>query len=248
MTQNNGFLCFVRHNFHAYRQAAALVFDDAPTAPPMYPPNVAIKVQQDGAIVITGALNPNAVGTYAPVGEERSHPCWECDTAAGTYYIHTDPWGWTLSDTKGWSTHPQWKKTTLAPGGWTAAEGATGAATNAWSYVASLARFAFPPENYPDPSPFLQVYTYSGKPITAGRSFYKGPWSILSTFTPSTPATTANVWRRWTWPDHATGSPYVWPAGGTGKARAYAIAQDMLTGARSTKYYLEPTFGSLTPW
>jgi len=248
LTQTSGYLAFVRHNFHAYREASTIIFPDAPTAPPLYPPNIGIKVQQDGALFVTGTLTPDATGTYYPAGEYAGHPYWQGSTAAGTWHIWYDAGCWLITAALGDNENEQWYRTIQPTGTYAPSEGATGTATAAWSYAGSLAKFTFPPTNYPDPSPFLQLYTYSGKPLCAGRKYYNSPWSILATFVPPTPATSAAAWRRWTWPTRATGTPYAWPIDGSGTARAYAIIQDMLTGARSTRHLLTPEFGSLTPW
>ena len=247
-TFQSGYLTFVRHNFHAYRQADAIVFPNAPTAPPLHSPNLQLTVQQNGSLSITGTLGPDATGLYHPGPMYLAHPTWLRTDQAFSLWRYPPTPAWILSTAPGagagnwWVTNGTIGNTLYHQGTY------TGNAVPTWTYAGSLAKIQFPPINYPDPSPFLQVYTYSGKPISQGRTFYNGPWSFLATFVPPTPATTAPAWLRWTWPLHATGDPYAWNAEGTDSARLYAVIQNMLTGARSTRHVITPTFGSLAPW
>ena len=45
-TQTSGYLCFIRHNFHAYLDTDDLAFPAAPTAPPIHPPQLDISINR----------------------------------------------------------------------------------------------------------------------------------------------------------------------------------------------------------
>lgn len=153
LNQTSGYLAFIRHNFHAYREAEALVFPNAPTAAPLHVPTLAIEID----------------------------------------------------------------RATL------------------------IATITLPPSNYSAGLTDLALYIASGIPLAAGRSYYSGPWRPLATIMPPDAAGPAPLVLPWTWPVHATEPQYAWPIDGTGQTRAYAIAQDMTTGAISTKRIVTPT-------
>jgi len=247
-TQTSGYLAFIRGNFHAYRQAAAIVFPSAPTAPPLHPPHLQVTVQQNGALLLTGSLTPDVTGYYHPLGQSDGHPTWKHITLDPPYYICNDATSWRINLTIPSGLGPRWAARHAISDPFQPYGGAIGIANAAWSYNASLARITFPPDNYDAPPAQLQIYTHSGIPLKSGRSYYSGPWRHLKTFTPPNPATTDSLWFPWTWPVHATGDPYIWTPDGTDSTRLSAIAQDMDTGAISTKHKQTPNIGSLSPW
>jgi len=104
-----------------------------------------------------------------------------------------------------------------------------------------IATVTTPPINYPTPPANLQLYIASGIPISAGRSFYSGPWILWQTIEPPDAAGPDSLEFPWTWPVNSSGPAYTWPIDGTGQTRAWCIAQDMTTGARSTRHILFPT-------
>ncbi len=248
LTNTSGYLCFVRHNAHSYRDTEALQFPFAPSAPAIHPPSLEITVQQDGAIVIGGDLEPDVTGTYVPDAEKDGHPRWTCTTPAGVWWIIWITGAYYISDSPIFPTGERWYASPGLPGPWLPGNGATGEASGAWTYDASLARLTTPPINYPDPPADLTLYLQSGKPITIGRRFYARPWARLATISPPTAASSVLSWLRWTWPEHATPPPYEWNPAGSDVARMRATAQDAASGAMSTAHITTPIFESLDPW
>jgi len=244
----NGYAAYIRHNIRRFIDTDSLDFPDAPSSPPLHRPVVAVAVQADAAIVVTGSLSPDVTGTYLPAGEYSGHPYWMCTTPAGTYYIWKAAGSWYTTATLGTVAGTYWTHSAPAATTWYPQSGASGSPTPTWSYDASLARLTTPPDNYPDPPAGLSLYLYSGKPISAGVNYYQGPWRHLATITAPDAAAAGTLWLRWTWPVHATSPAYVWPGDGSGSARAYAVAQDTDTGAISQPQPLFPIIGSLTPW
>ena len=247
-SNSNGYAAFVRHNFRAYLDSEVLQFPDCPGKPPIHRPQLAITIQANGALVLTGTLSPNIVGTYVPGPTYNDHPSWHCDTAAGEWFLFWHSDRWYLCDALAYPTSPMWYAWTVPTAAWQPYGGATGTGSATWSYAASLARITTPPTNYPDPGALLTIYLYSGKPITAGRNFYNGPWRHVATLDPPTPHDVDETWLNWTWPVHATPPPYSWPGDGSGHVRAYAVAQDAGSGAISQANILHPTMENLSPW
>jgi hypothetical protein len=241
LTQTSGYLSFIRHNFHAYIQATALQFPNAPTAPPIHPPTIAIAIRKNGAVAITGALVPDVTGDYIPSGTYQGTPTWTGATADGPWSIWKDGTTYLLSQTIGYSEAHEWYGSNIINASWAPYGDVTGNPASAWSAAASLATLTMPPSNY-NPAPAgLTLHLYSARPLNSGRAYYSGPWSWLCTIEPPASTTAGSVCLEWTWPVHAVGAPYVWPAGNTGHTLAYAVAQDVNTGAISTKRIITPT-------
>jgi len=205
-------------------------------------------IQPAGAIVVTGTLDPDATGTYYPVGNTGDHPYWERVDPAGGFFIFNQGNYYRLCEAMPYTTEPHWNGDTYIRPTWTPVLGATGIGTGAWSELAALARISVPPDNYVVPPLDLALYIYAGKPVTAGTQFYNGPWTSWLHLTEPETVTPAYLWRRFTWPPHPTGEPWTWPAAGTGKAFIRTVAQDMATGSISTATTNIPAMGSLSPW
>lgn len=244
----NGYSTFLRHNFHSYVDQEALQFASAPTSNPIHPPSVTMKVQQNGALEVTGTLTPNVTGTYIPIGMYGVHPCWKLDSGNWWIWFNVSSGWWWITSELGTLTTYRWYRNGYVNGAFTASGSSNGLATSTWTYESSLARITTPPSNYASPPTGLTLYLYSGIPLNAGRSYYSGPWLHLETLAPAIAAVVATTWRCWTWPTRSVEPPWTWPADGSGSARFYAIAQDAITGSISTKHISTPTFGSLTPW
>lgn len=244
----NGYSAFVRHNFHSYQDTSVLQFNDAPTSNPIHPPAITLKVQQKAAIIIVGAISPAVDGTYIPDGQYDNHPCWRCTATTWEIWWSSSDLAWELSPGRGNLETQWWFTDTLDEGTWYPSYGEEGGPVGTWSYDASLVKITTPPVNYTPPPAGLTLYLYSGIPLAAGREYYSGPYLKLITLPPAIAAVAATTWQRWTWPTRSVEPPWTWPPDGSGSARAYAIAQDDVTGSISTKHILTPTFGSLTPW
>lgn len=248
LTLTNGYAAFIRHNFHSYLDLSALQFASAPTSYGLHPPIVTVKVQQNGALSVTGSVTPDCTGTYVPGGQYNSHPYWErADNAYHIWHHATGNWYW-LSAVLGVTGANYWSATYPVAASWNDGGGSTGHPASAWSYSASLAKITTPPANYVPPPAGLNLYMYSGIPLNEGRSYYSGPFLYWTHLAAAIAAVAATTWLRWTWPTRSVEPPWTWPADGSGTARGYALAQDTVTGSISTKHFFIPTFGSLTPW
>lgn len=244
----NGYVTFIRHNFHSYLDTSALQFPTAPTAGGIHPPGLVIKVQQNGCLSITGALTPDVTGLYHPSGQYDGHPVWKWEDGDRFIWrrVAVNLWYLTTVIGAGWVNF--WTCATLPGALWDPGGGGVGNGAGAWTYDSSLARITTPPTNYPTPPAGLTLYLYSGKPLNEGRIYYSGPFVNLTRLAPAIAAVAATTWLRWTWPVHAIAPPWTWPADGSGTAQGYAVAQDAISGSISTKGRFYPMFGSLTPW
>ena len=196
----------------------------------------------------TPTSNPSINGTYHPDLPYQRHPLWGRSDTLSWIWTNTANEEWFISNAPGATGGPYWTCATGPAGSYTPHGGATGTAAAAWHYDSSLARITSPPANYTDPPPGLKLFLYSGIPLTAGRSYFSGPFLKLVSLPPELAAVPSTYWCRWTWPTRSVEPPWSWQPDGSGTARFYAIAQDNVTGSMSTRRIITPTFGSLTPW
>lgn len=235
LTQSSGYLAYIRHNAYAARTDGGIPYHDAPSAPPLHPPELALTVQPSGAIVVTGTLDPNVIGTYLPTGTYNNHPYWSGTVPAGTWYISRGFSNWLLSDVIGSHGPAWWIANGPAPYTWYNDGTATGLGTSAWNAAASIAMNHFAPANYPAPPAALRLYVFAGDSIHAGRNYYQGPWHYATRIIPAFSTTPVNYW--FPWPVILEAAHYT---------RAYAIAQDHTSRAMSTRAHTRPTTGNVT--
>jgi hypothetical protein len=244
----NGYCAFIRHNFQWGVPDPEPTFLKAPTSGPIHPPVITIGVQQAGAIILAGALNPDATGQYDPAGQYGDHPYWKL--ATGDWFMWHDTAFWRLTSQLGVVTASRWRCpfVDFPTGTWIPTAPATGNGSGTWSYERSLAKIVTPPPNYPDYGNWLYLFIYSGIPLKSGRSYFGGPYLKLITIAVPPLTEEEITWCCWTWPTRSVEPPWSWQPDGSGTARYYAIAQDLDTGSMSTRFVGTPTFGSLTPW